>query len=268
MPDWGTVLGSGYDAFFDRKDKNREFQLRKQQEDALNTLRQIQIEEALKKQKTAEAVKQGQLGLMQGINQPALNSPHGYPAPVGMMTQPTYQQRLERLAVDDPEKALPLLGSYENKENSLDTRETIANLVYNAKLQQIEAANQRARDLLEFRKGNRTERGVDKSGEPKTQDSEKLRKQNIAELEKHLKIYEPILKKYQGVDISVLDENSKKQYENYRRGYNKTLETLNKIKNREINNVTWGAYNPNNPEQNTPQQPSKVIRFNSKGERI
>jgi hypothetical protein len=48
MPDWGTVLGSGYDAFFDRKDKNREFQLRKQQEDALNTLRQIQIDKALK----------------------------------------------------------------------------------------------------------------------------------------------------------------------------------------------------------------------------
>lgn len=154
MPDWGTALGGLTSFIYDRTDKDRAFQLQKQQEDALNTLRQIQIEEALKKQKTAEAVKQGQLGLMQGINQPALNSPHGYPAPVGMMTQPTYQQRLERLAVDDPEKALPLLGSYENKENSLDTRETIANLVYNAKLQQIEAANKRAEDLLNFRKNN------------------------------------------------------------------------------------------------------------------
>jgi hypothetical protein len=263
MPDWGTVLGSGYDAFFDRKDKNREFQLRKQQEDALNTLRQIQIQAALENAQRQKAVQAGQQGLMEEINAPALNSPHGYPAPVGMMTQPTYQQRLERLAVDDPEKALPLLGSYENKEAALQSKEFIAELVNNARLQAIEAANQRAKDYWDFR-----ERESNKTEKPNTDDSEKLRKQNIAELEKHLKIYEPILKKYQGVDISVLDENSKKQYENYRRGYNKTLETLNKIKNREINNVTWGAYNPNNPEQNTPQQPSKVIRFNSKGERI
>lgn len=154
MPDWGTVLGSGYDAFFDRKDKNREFELRKQQEEALNTLRQIQINAALEQAQRQKAVQAGQQGLMNEINAPALDSPHGYPAPVGMMTQPTYQQRLERLAVDDPEKALPLLGSYENKENSLDTRETIANLVYNAKLQQIEAANQRSKDLLDFRKNN------------------------------------------------------------------------------------------------------------------
>lgn len=154
MANWGTALGSGYDAFFDRKDKNREFELRKQQEEALNTLRQIQIQAALENAQRQKAVQAGQQGLMEEINAPALNSPHGYPAPVGMMTQPTYQQRLERLAVDDPEKALPLLGSYENKENSLDTRETIANLVYNAKLQQIEAANKRAEDLLNFRKNN------------------------------------------------------------------------------------------------------------------
>lgn len=154
MPDWGTALGGLTDFVYDRTDKEREFQLRKQQEEALNTLRQIQINAALEQAQRQKAVQAGQQGLMNEINAPALDSPHGYPAPVGMMTQPTYQQRLERLAVDDPEKALPLLGSYENKENSLDTRETIANLVYNAKLQQIEAANQRSKDLLDFRKNN------------------------------------------------------------------------------------------------------------------
>lgn len=288
MPDWGAVLGSGYDAFFDRKDKNREFQLRKQQEDALNTLRQIQIEDALKKQQIQAAVLAGQQGLkgqptaegllkMGAIDNQSSDPrvmqqygrgqiPQGYPE--GMLTTPTLEQRYKQYAKDDPIGGLSLMSNYETKEAALELKKELANMANNTKLAQIEAANQRARDLLEFRKGNRTERGVDKSGEPKTQDSEKLRKQNIAELEKHLKIYEPILKKYQGVDISLLDENSKKQYENYRRGYNKTLETLDKIKNREINNVTWGAYNPNNPEQNTPQQPSKVIRFNSKGERI
>jgi hypothetical protein len=58
MPDWGTVLGSGYDAFFDRKDKNREFQLRKQQEDALNTLRQIQIDAALREAEKDKAFRE------------------------------------------------------------------------------------------------------------------------------------------------------------------------------------------------------------------
>jgi hypothetical protein len=174
MPDWGTVLGSGYDAFFDRKDKNREFQLRKQQEDALNTLRQIQIEDALKKQQIQAAVLAGQQGLkgqptaegllkMGAIDNQSSDPrvmqqygrgqiPQGYPE--GMLTTPTLEQRYKQYAKDDPISGLPLMINYELKEAALEQKKELANMANKIKLQQIEAANKRAEDLLNFRKNN------------------------------------------------------------------------------------------------------------------